>query len=447
MLTSFLLFFVCYFLVVFVALLGFFWQDARFFWLAWINFVALLVFFVVSFVLKKKEDSLKASSEETKEEKVRHPHQFVKYPYMKHEKRGKSIIWYLLFISVFLFLFSVLDLTLFHTLWQLIWIFPLMYLVLLLISGRDLIENKIKIFWFTFNFYFFLFVSSLIVGILVYGTLIFSIFPMLLLSALLVSFLFFFVGYIFIKNQGLRFFFRLLYARIYFVAILVTLVWAIIAVPSKNTLGESTVKIGSQISSFFNSLFEPENKDPLLYTGEWVVIGSGTETSTSLEEDIIEETGMVVLTSQVNNVFLDDEEKDVVDEETEPQIDPSTAIKQKLNITDSSFITMMDALVYLMDINGTVLSSKQGVKFTYVTSKNPYYAYYVTAYQNKMIWAGTNPSTKISCETYQVFKWMIEWWDLKYSPATVKSVFRAGAKKKDVLNGCIYGKLIKGENL
>lgn len=447
MLTSFLLFFVCYFLVVFVALLGFFWQDARFFWLAWINLLSLLIFFVVSFVVKKQENNVKTASEELKEEKIRYPHQFVKYPYMKHEKKWKAIIWYLLFASLFLFLFSVLDLTLFHTLWQFIWIFPLMYLLLLLISGKDLIDNKIKIFGFSFNFYFFLFVSSLIVGVLVYGTLIFSILPILLLSALLVSFLFFFVGYVFIKNQGFRFFFRLPYARIYFLAILIALIRSFAVLPAKHTIWESITKMTSDISSFFNSLKEKPNQDPLLYTWEGVVVGSGMGILTwDIEEDIFEETGMVV-TSQVNDVFLGEETADLDDEWTWSQMDPSTAIKQKLGLTDTSSITIMDALVYLMDMNGIILSSKESVKFTYVTTKNPYYTYYVTAYQKKIIWAKTNPSTKISCETYQVFKGMIEWWKLSYSPATVKSVFRAEAKKRDVLNGCVYGKLVKGENL
>lgn len=448
MLTSFLLFFVCYFLVVFVALLGIFWQDARFFWLAGINFLALLLFFVLSFFLKKQENSLKTSSETEKEEKVRYPHHFVKMPYMKHEKKWKTIVWYLLFVSLFLFLFSVLDLTLFHVLWQFIWIFPLMYLFFLFVSGKDLIDNKIKLFWFTFDFYFFLFVSSLIVGVLVYGTLIFTILPLLLLSALLVSFLFFFVGYVFIKNQGFRYFFHLFYARIYFVVILIALIRSVVAVPSKYTVWETFQMVSSNVSSFFSSLFEKENTDPLLYTGEGSVVGSGIEvTSWSLEEDIFEETGMV-LTSQVNTVFLGDEQEELVDEEwTWSQIDPSTAIKQKLGLTDTSSITIMDALVYLMDMNGTVLSSQQNVKFRYVTTKNPYYDYYITAYQKKIIGAATNPSTKITCETYQVFKGMIEGWDLKYSPATVKSVFRAEAKKREVLKGCVYGKLVKGENL
>jgi hypothetical protein len=37
--------------------------------------------------------------------------------------------------------------------------------------------------------------------------------------------------------------------------------------------------------------------------------------------------------------------------------------------------------------------------------------------------------------------------DLKYTSVNVKKVFWDEATKLDVLNGCEYGKLLKGENL
>lgn len=446
MLTSFVLFFVCYFLVVFVAILGFFWQDARFFWLAWINLLSLVVFFVISFVLKKQENKTKSTSEEIKQEKIRYPHQFVKYPYMKHQKKWKTILWYLLFVSLFLFLFSVIDLTIFHILWQLIWIFPLMYLLLLLVAGKDLIENKIKIFWIIFNFYFFLFISSLIVGVLVYWTLIFNILPIILLSALLVSFLFFFVWYIFIKNQWLRFFFRLIYSKIYFIAILFILIRSILVIPTKHTIWEATTIVISDVWSFFKSIINREkpNKDPLLYTWEGQVINSWT-VDVSVNDYIFEETWQVVV-SWVNPVFTADEEVEIITWALD-QKDTIEILKEELGIKNTDSISMLDSLRFLMEVNKITLSTSTNTKFTYVSKTNPLYSYWKTAYDNRMIWASTNPSTKITCETYQVFKGMLLKWDLKYSSANVKNVFWAEAKKQDVLNWCVYGKLLKGENL
>ncbi|MDD3263210.1 MAG: hypothetical protein PHR61_05230 [Candidatus Absconditabacteria bacterium] len=442
--TSFLLFFVSYFLVVFVALLGFFWNDARFFWLALINLLSLVIFFVVSFVLKKKEGELKKVSEELKSEKIRYPHQFVKYPKMKNEKKGKIVLGYLLFVSIFLFLFSVLDLIVFKLLGQYVRVFPMLYLLLLLILGKDLIENKIKIFGFVFDFYFFLFISSIIVGVLVYGTLISDVLPILLLAGLVVSFLFFFVGYIFIKSQGFRYFFRLIYARLYFVAILVILVRSFIIIPPKNTFGESMSKLSNQVSTFFETIFEKKNKDPLLYTGEGQVISSGFIETNIEEDDIFEETGEVV--SEINSVFVADEEIDVVTGSLDKD-DSIEIIKEELGINNTDTVSMIDSLRFLMETNKITLSTNTNTNLTYVSKTNPLYAYWKTAYDKSMIGAKTNPSTKITCEIYQVFKGMLLNRDLKYTSVNVKKVFWDEATKLDVLNGCEYGKLLKGENL
>jgi len=448
MLTSFLLFFVVYFLVAFVALLGFFWQDDRFFWLAWINFLSLLLFFVVSFFIKKQENSVKSSKSELKEEKVRYPQQFVKYPHVKTQKKWKTIFWYLLFVSLFLFLFSVLDLTIFNMFWQLVWISPFLYLILLFISGKDLIDNKLKIFWITFDFYLFLFVSSFVVGVLVYWTLIFGILPILILAALLVSFLFFFVWYVFVKNQGFRFFFKLIYSRIYFVAIFVVLIWSISVIPSKRSFSEITTKLNSQISMFFQKMFEKENKDPLLYTWQWEVVTSGFVQVLDDEEtdDYFFEESWEVLTPSVNPVFIADEDVELVTWSLD-QKDLIQVLKEELWIKDADTISMIDSLRFLMESNKISISTNTNTRFTYVSSTNPFYPYWKTAYDKSMIGAKTNPSTKITCETYQVFKWMLLDWDLQYTSANVKRVFRDEAKKLDVLNGCEYGKLLKGENL
>jgi len=456
MANSILLFFVSYFLVVFVALLGFFWQDERFFWLAGINLVSLIIFFAISYLVKKQENKIKGTSDTEKEEKIR-SNQFVKYPYIKHEKKWKKLAWYLLFVSMFLFLFSVLDLAVFHIIWNAIWIFPLAYLLLLFILWKDLIDNKIKIFWLVFDFYLFLFVSSIIVWILVYWTLVFNILPVLLLSASLISFFFFFVWYLFIKSQWIRFFFGLLYSKIYFIVILAVLMWSLLVMPYNKSIWEVFSDISVKISSFFSSVFEKENKDHLLYIWNWSVIGSGTsiidtwmqistwEISTwELDQYILEETWHIVV-SWINPVFTSEEEV-VVDTWTKEK-DSVKILKEELWIKDSDSVSMIDALRYLMEANKIILSTKTNTKFTYISSTNPFYTYRKTAYDKSMIGASTNPSTKITCETYQVFKWMLLWWNLQYTSVNVKKVFWTEAEKQWVLNGCVYGKILKGENL
>lgn len=104
-------------------------------------------------------------------------------------------------------------------------------------------------------------------------------------------------------------------------------------------------------------------------------IFSGTST------DIQEETGAVLGTSI-----------DTLD--TPDPITPTTIGKQ----------TLMDAVIYLLKKNEIPLITKKDMSFTYVTTKNPYYAERRTAYANKMIGKTTNPSKYIVCESYIVMK-------------------------------------------
>lgn len=120
---------------------------------------------------------------------------------------------------------------------------------------------------------------------------------------------------------------------------------------------------------------------------------------------------------------------------------------KKLGISDASSLSMMDAVVYLLDRDAVELTKKTDVKFTYVSLKNPYYAYWRTAYAKHIIGKSTNPSTKISCDTFFVFQGMLQGWDVSYTPVTVKSAFWKEAETRGILNGCVRGGLMKGKNL
>jgi hypothetical protein len=97
--------------------------------------------------------------------------------------------------------------------------------------------------------------------------------------------------------------------------------------------------------------------------------------------NIQEETGTVLETS--------------VDTLAEPDpVAPSTIGNQ----------TLMDAVIYLLKKYEIPLSTKKDIAFTYVSTKNPYYAEWRTAYANKMIGKTTNPSKYIVCESYIVMK-------------------------------------------
>jgi len=65
---------------------------------------------------------------------------------------------------------------------------------------------------------------------------------------------------------------------------------------------------------------------------------------------------------------------------------------------------LMDAVIYLIKKYNIPLVTTPNVSFTYVTTKNPYYAERRTAYANKLIGKSTNPSKYIICESYIVMK-------------------------------------------
>jgi hypothetical protein len=66
--------------------------------------------------------------------------------------------------------------------------------------------------------------------------------------------------------------------------------------------------------------------------------------------------------------------------------------------------TLMDAVVYLMNSYKIPLVTTKDISFRYVTSKNPYYNEWRTAYANKLIGSSTNPTKYIVCESYIVMK-------------------------------------------
>ncbi len=180
--------------------------------------------------------------------------------------------------------------------------------------------------------------------------------------------------------------------------------------------------------------------DGYVFTGEGSIIGSGLWSTTGAQDistdmlsglitsDIQEETGTVLWTSTstTNSEQL-----------TTNTISPSTVGNQKL----------MDAVIYLLKKYNIPLITKKDLTFTYVTTKNPYYAERRTAYANKLIWKTTNPSKYIVCESYIVMKWILEKRNVVYTSSNVLTKFRDEAVKRDALNGCVKGKIVTDKTL
>lgn len=109
-------------------------------------------------------------------------------------------------------------------------------------------------------------------------------------------------------------------------------------------------------------------------------------------------------------------------------------------------ITLLDAIKHLIVEYGIPLSTSKSVKFTHVAMSNPAYPYMKTALEKKMIGSTSNPDTFVSCDVYIVMKGLAEGWSVPKS-AEIKADYRRLASQKNMLNGCAQGAKLTSANL
>lgn len=259
-----------------------------------------------------------------------------------------------------------------------------------------------------------------------------SAIEVMMLFALVLGFIVFLSLTLMFKHRITKSFWKLIGTKIYLFLLLASLVL--------------TMLDYAQVHRDFNASFQDyiaqnflgQERIPIdgyVFTGEGTVLGSGLWTTTGLqdiasdvfsgmigESDIQEETGTIL---------------DMTDEEEVVATPETTVGNQKL----------MDAVIYLLKKYNVPLTTKKDMSFTYVTTSNPYYAEWRTAYANKMIGKTTNPSKYIVCESYMVMKWLLEKRPVVYTSTTVLDKFRAEAVKRNALNGCVKGKIVTDKTL
>ncbi|MDR0369297.1 MAG: hypothetical protein LBH96_01860 [Candidatus Peribacteria bacterium] len=104
-------------------------------------------------------------------------------------------------------------------------------------------------------------------------------------------------------------------------------------------------------------------------------------------------------------------------------------------------VTMMDAIIHVIDTNAIPLSTKTDISFSNVNKSSNDYAYYRTAYEKRMIGKNTDPSKQISCETYTVIKGLAENRAVgNYND--IKDAYRRKAEELQKLNGCKKGSFV-----
>ncbi len=115
-------------------------------------------------------------------------------------------------------------------------------------------------------------------------------------------------------------------------------------------------------------------------------------------------------------------------------------------ITSWDNVSIMTAVKYLIDTNEVPFDNTTNTSFTNISKADPDYKYFKTAAREWMIWKSTNPDTNITCDTYIVMKWLVEWWDI-WSYTDIKQAYRSEAIELDKLNDCSKWNLLIAINL
>ena len=101
-------------------------------------------------------------------------------------------------------------------------------------------------------------------------------------------------------------------------------------------------------------------------------------------------------------------------------------------------VSMMEAVKHVITTNAIPLSRKTDISFTTLSKSHADYAYFITAYEKRMIGKNTEPNKQISCDTYMVIKGLGEGWNVgNYSD--VKAAYWKKAEELKKLNGCKKG--------
>lgn len=247
--------------------------------------------------------------------------------------------------------------------------------------------------------------------------------PLRLFLGSIVWFLIYFVIYALSSLREHFQFFKLVFTHLYLLLI----------VASAGFLGINLYQHVDQIKSFdtLYPLLLVQETQSVIETGQTVIVDNTI--SGFVDSSIVEQTGTVI------DMWTSDTSISTGD-------DSLTSSQVIEAITKTGRVTMMDAVIYLLDTNKITLSSLTTVKFIYVSTKNPYYSYFKTAYDLKLLGKNANPSKNILCETYEVMKGLVKGRDVA-AWSNIKLNYWNAAKAKNELHGCIWGTYVKVENL
>ncbi len=127
-------------------------------------------------------------------------------------------------------------------------------------------------------------------------------------------------------------------------------------------------------------------------------------------------------------------------------IDPGVKEVKEQKELSTEPLTMMQAIKHLFENYTISLDEKKTIKFKHISYDDEDYAYFKTAYKQRLIGKNSNPTALLSCDTYIVMKGLLEQWEVgKYSD--ILQAYWNKAKQLDKLNGCVQGEKVTEKTL
>lgn len=432
---------VVFFLYLFVvqpAIFGIVRWEPKFYVIGIVNLVLAILIAMLYKNFDKTTGSIKKDLfDESKSEHIVHKYNSNLH---SHKKNSWGLLGYLFIISILVLFLVVLAKVFFTTFPVNIRWFAWFYFLMLVLSVRKLLDEKIVIWDTVFLANDFLFWTSLIIVIGIYGILVLQLLVFKLLFSACVWFVFFVVWTRVIKESWSPNIFKLFFTRFYLILIVVLL--CILWLQSfSSTYKYRLVNDLHTMQSLFVTRVQEVWVEDIFTWADILSNGTGQVLSTSLSSTWTEAD-----VSDVENNVSSDVLSSWLELSSTPVSSWAMSLEEDDRLGISLFPTLMDTLIYLMDHYTITLSSQQNTLFTYVSTKNPYYPQFKTAYDMKLIGVNANPSKRVLCQTYMVMKWLVEERSIE-SSSNINLTYRDEATKRWVLNWCKWNFYVKNINL
>jgi hypothetical protein len=194
-----------------------------------------------------------------------------------------------------------------------------------------------------------------------------------------------------------------------------------------------------------DSIQTSETDTGVILTG---IITSGSTISKTLTDDITTPTytKSTSIEPTTTDTFQKSDTNPATTADSTITIPTSSSTKAPLQTTSSTILSKWalnyaQVIPYLITTYNLNNASKN-TTFTNISKTNPLYKAFNIAANRGMIRASINPSSKVSCNTYLVLKWLAAWRRVEYKSWDPFGPYRTTAFSKGEVNGCTAGAFV-----